>query len=149
MTSSLRRASRDDVSALNALEHACFGDKGHPDAMSEELARSWSVVHVAEHPTRGVVAYVTVWRIADEIEVIQVGTRPDARREGHARALLLRVLDEAERDGAVRALLEVRPTNVSAVTLYHALGFVTLSRRERYYDDGEDALVMELCLPRG
>jgi ribosomal-protein-alanine N-acetyltransferase len=46
----------------------------------------------------------------------------------------------------VRALLEVRPLNVSAVTLYRAMGFVELSRRARYYDDGEDALVMELRL---
>ena len=32
------------------------------------------------------------------------------------------------------------------VALYRAFGFVDLSRRERYYDDGEDALVMELRL---
>jgi ribosomal-protein-alanine N-acetyltransferase len=149
VASTLRLARRDDLDALVVIERACFGHHGHPDAMSDELARSWARVHVAEHAERGVVAYVTVWRIADEIEVIQVGTRPEARREGHARALLVRVLDEATREGAVRALLEVRPSNVSAVTLYRSLGFETLSRRERYYDDGEDALVMELRLARG
>ena len=61
----------------------------------------------------------------------------------------MRVIDEATREGAVRALLEVRPSNVSAVTLYRSLGFAVLARRERYYDDGEDAFVMELRLGSG
>ncbi len=148
MTRELRRATRDDLDGLVVIERACFGEHGHPDAMSDELARSWARVHVSVHEARGVLGYVTVWRVADEIEVIQVGTRPDARREGHARALLTRVIDEATREGAARALLEVRPSNVSAVTLYRSLGFEVLARRERYYDDGEDAFVMELRLVR-
>jgi ribosomal protein S18 acetylase RimI-like enzyme len=142
----LRRAAAADLAALEALEREGFGAHVPKEGMADELTRSWARVYVVDDAARGVVAYVTVWRVADEVEVIQVATRPDARREGHARALLARAFEEAQRDGAVRALLEVRPLNVSAVTLYRAMGFVELSRRARYYDDGEDVLVMELRL---
>ncbi len=144
MTATLRRAAVDDLAALKALEREGFGAHVPQEGMADELTRTWARVYVVDDAGRGVVAYITVWRVADEVEVIQVATRPDARREGHARALMLRAFEEARRDGAVRALLEVRPLNVSAVTLYRSLGFVELARRERYYDDGEDALVMEL-----
>ncbi len=146
MKAALRRAAAADLAALEALEREGFGAHVPKEGMADELTRSWARVYVVDDAARGVVAYVTVWRVADEVEVIQVATRPDARREGHARALLARAFEEAQRDGAVRALLEVRPLNVSAVTLYRAMGFVELSRRARYYDDGEDALVMELRL---
>ncbi len=142
----LRRAAAAELDALREIEREAFGASVDPAGMADELARSWARVHVAEHPSRGPVAYVTAWRVADEVEVIQVATRPDARRQGHARALLERVFAEARAEGAVRALLEVRPSNAGAVALYRALGFVALSRRSGYYDDGEDALVMALDL---
>ncbi len=141
----LRRATLDDLARLVDIEAAAFGH-GRADAMADELARSWATVHDAMRPDGLVVAYLTAWRVADEVEVIQVATHPDARREGHARALLAAALDEARRDGALRALLEVRPSNVGAVSLYRDHGFVEVGRRARYYDDGEDALLMALAL---
>ena len=113
--------------------------------MAQELTRSWSTVLVAEADD-GVVAYVAVWRVADEVEVIQVATHPDARRGGFARALMLRVIDDARGRASTRVLLEVRPSNVAAVSLYRGLGFGEVARRAGYYDDGEDALVMALAL---
>lgn len=148
MSAVIRAATADDLAALSAIEVDGFGAQPH-SSMADELARSWARVLVVEAEARGVVAYVVAWRVADEVEIIQVATRNDARREGHARRLLDHAFEEARAQGFVRALLEVRPSNVGAVTLYRAMGFTELSRRERYYDDGEDALVMALRLTRG
>jgi len=51
--------------------------------------------------------------------------------------------------GAHRVFLEVRPSNTSAVALYHSEGFNEIGRRPRYYparDGREDALVMAIEL---
>lgn len=141
----LRAATRDDLPRLQAIEAACFGTPRDPDAMADELARSWSTVLVAES-SDSVVAYITVWRVADEVEVIHVATHPEARRAGAARALMQRVIVDARARAATRVLLEVRPSNVAAVSLYRALGFAEIARRRGYYDDGEDAAVMVLVL---
>jgi ribosomal-protein-alanine N-acetyltransferase len=141
----LRVATLEDLPQLCEVETSCFGPPRDPESMRTELARSWSTVHVAERAGR-VVAYLTAWQVADEVEVIQVATHPTARREGIGRALMRRVIDLARARGDSRVLLEVRPGNTAAVALYRALGFHELMRREAYYEDGEDALVLALPL---
>ncbi len=89
---------------------------------------------------------MNLWRVADEVEVLFVATAPAWRRQGVARALLVHALQAARDEGAARALLEVRRSNAPAIALYRALGFEVVGERRRYYDDGEDALLMASTL---
>lgn len=61
--------------------------------------------------------------------IIQVGVRPDRRRQGLAAALVSRALDAWRREGRAAVLLHVNVNNPSAIRLYESLGFVTLRRR--------------------
>ena len=46
-------------------------------------------------------------------------------------------------EASVEATLEVRPSNLSAASLYRRLGFQVVGRRKAYYQDtGEDAILM-------
>ena len=57
------------------------------------------------------------------------------------------MIEDARRKNVELVFLEVRPTNVEALTLYESLGFRVIGRRKGYYfDTGEDALVMEARL---
>jgi len=64
-------------------------------------------------------------------------------------------LDNARARAFKIVVLEVRPSNHHALTLYESFGFRVVGRRHGYYyDTGEDALVMEIALtgqstPRG
>ena len=70
---------------------------------------------------------------------------PGAR--GSPAALLSSVLDNARARGFKIVVLEVRPSNHHALTLYESFGFRVVGRRHGYYyDTGEDALVMEIAL---
>ena len=51
-------------------------------------------------------------------------------------------LEKAKELGAEKCFLEVRVSNLPALTLYRKFGFEDLSIRAKYYADGEDALVM-------
>jgi ribosomal-protein-alanine N-acetyltransferase len=54
-----------------------------------------------------------------------------------------KVLDECRLQGAEFVSLEVRTSNSTAISLYRQLGFVVTGRRKGYYENGEDALLME------
>lgn len=84
--------------------------------------------------------------VLDELEIHVVAVDDRARRRGLGRALVEATLAEARARGVTRAFLEVRVSNAAARALYRAVGFVDSDVRRRYYDDGEDALVMELRL---
>jgi ribosomal-protein-alanine N-acetyltransferase len=76
-----------------------------------------------------------------------VAVRPSTRRQGIARALLSSVIDNARARAFKIVVLEVRPSNHHALTLYESFGFRVVGRRHGYYyDTGEDALVMEIAL---
>jgi ribosomal-protein-alanine N-acetyltransferase len=52
-------------------------------------------------------------------------------------------LTEVKKRNAERVFLEVRKSNLPAVSLYQKCGFTPTRVRERYYVDGEDALEMK------
>lgn len=91
--------------------------------------------------------YLCSWLVADELHILNVATAPDFRRRGVAAALLRHVIDRARGRGMQRTFLEVRAGNIGAISLYRSFGFTVVSRRLRYYGDGEDALVMEVYDP--
>jgi ribosomal-protein-alanine N-acetyltransferase len=74
--------------------------------------------------------------VAGEGEILNLAIAPACRRQGLARRLFEKVLPLA-----ATWHLEVRASNRAAITLYESLGFTNAGRRERYYLDGEAALL--------
>ncbi|AFZ07078.1 (SSU ribosomal protein S18P)-alanine acetyltransferase [Oscillatoria nigro-viridis PCC 7112] len=84
-----------------------------------------------------------LWAILEEAHIIMLAIHPQFQRQGLGQALLLALLKSARNRQLERATLEVRDSNLAAVSLYKKFGFKEAGRRKRYYEDtGEDALVM-------
>ncbi len=97
----------------------------------------------------GLLGYGLVSIAADEAHVLNVCVDPLRQSRGLGRRLLRDLVRLARQHGAARVFLEVRPSNTSAIALYHSEGFNEIGRRPRYYPAGsgrEDALVMAMEL---
>jgi [ribosomal protein S18]-alanine N-acetyltransferase len=93
-------------------------------------------------------AYCVFQVAADEAQILNLAVHPERRRRGLGRLLLAIVLEAARRQGARTAWLEVRPSNLAALSLYGAAGFAQRGVRRGYYESPrEDALVLALPLP--
>jgi ribosomal-protein-alanine N-acetyltransferase len=132
-----------------ARELAAISGSGFDPAA--ELARPWARIWLARTaPEATPVGWALTWRAADELHLLDLAVDPTARQRGIGRGLLTHVVDEARRDGAAVALLEVRASNAPAIALYRSVGFSETDVRRAYYsDNGEDAVVMRLDLLRG
>jgi [ribosomal protein S18]-alanine N-acetyltransferase len=98
---------------------------------------------VLEH--RRLVGYIVARETAGELHINNVAVRQNYRRQGIGRALLSRVVTEAERLGVTTAFLEVRQGNLVAQALYEQCGFKAIARRSNYYSNPtEDAVVMSM-----
>lgn len=96
-----------------------------------------------------VIGYGVLSVAAGEAHVLNVCVAPEHQGVGHGRRLIQRLIDLARWHRADRVYLEVRPSNTSAIALYHDLGFNEIGRRPNYYPNSvgrEDALVMAMEL---
>ncbi|MEG4805995.1 ribosomal protein S18-alanine N-acetyltransferase [Microcoleus sp. F8-D1] len=84
-----------------------------------------------------------LWAILEEAHITILAIQPRFQGQGLGQALLWALLKKARDRQLERATLEVRESNLAAVSLYKKFGFKEAGRRKRYYEDtGEDALVM-------
>ncbi len=86
---------------------------------------------------------------AGDSHILNLCVRESGRGQGLGRALLSHLLDVASEHRADTALLEVRPTNRTALGLYAAMGFNEVGVRRGYYpgrNGREDALILAICL---
>lgn len=141
----VRPASGADLTAISALEQAAF-DQGawSQESWAGELASADRLVIVACRPA--VIGVATFTHQFETAELNRVIVSSAHRRHGVARALLDVGLAWARDVRAERMLLEVETTNASALGLYHAFGFTTISTRAGYYGPGRDAKIMEVAL---
>jgi ribosomal-protein-alanine N-acetyltransferase len=90
-----------------------------------------------------VVGYAGLCDYPDEAFVQTIAVARRAQGRGLGARLLQALLDEAERRGQHRVLLEVRADNDRAIALYERFGFHRSGVRRGYYQpSGADALVM-------
>lgn len=89
---------------------------------------------------------------AGEAHLLNVCIRRDEQGHGYGRSLVLHMLGRARTRSAEMVFLEVRPSNLVAIDLYHSLGFNEVGLRPNYYPaqtGHEDAQVMALDLTTG
>ncbi len=63
------------------------------------------------------------------------------RKRGLAKALIDNLLGRLKLKGVTKVFLEVRESNIPAITLYSKCGFNQISVRKKYYNGVENALI--------
>lgn len=92
----------------------------------------------------GLVAYVSIYHAAGELEILNIAVAPAHRRRGYGKKMLSMMLQVAHKMGIQRAVLEVRMHNIPALALYKGIGFSQVGSRPHYYaDTGEDAHIYQ------
>ncbi len=138
-----------DLPRLMAIEAAGFPHPWSENLLRAELGHAWSHLVAAEatgpQAGAGILGYVIFWLVHDEVQILNVGTAPEARRRGVGRALMQEAEAIGRRLGARLSTLEVRRSNAPAIALYRSLGYRAVGVRPRYYaEENEDAIVMTL-----
>jgi ribosomal-protein-alanine N-acetyltransferase len=136
------RMNESHVSAVAELEKLCFSDPWSENSVASELKNKLALWLVAEEEGR-VSGYIGSQTCGDESDVMNVAVHPDFRRRGIAEALVNRLVEELKAIDSHSLTLEVRASNVPAISLYEKLGFSEVGRRKNYYrNPREDALIM-------
>ncbi len=140
----LRRATREDLPAVAAIERVSFADPWSDSEFGSVLLLGHTIFLVAVGgPEAEIVGYVVAVAVVDEGEIVNIAVAPAQRGQGLGGVLLDAAVSEAEHRGAVTLFLEVRVSNEAARAMYGSRGFLEISRRKGYYrSPPEDALVL-------
>ena len=143
MALTLRRLELHDLDAIERIEQASYPTPWSRSMFAGELAKPSSLSLGAVDEEGTLVGYLILSRYVDAWHVMNVAVAPERRREGIASALLRQLLDQTRGDAKRGYTLEVRVSNVGAISLYERFGFRPKGVRRGYYTDNrEDALIM-------
>jgi [ribosomal protein S18]-alanine N-acetyltransferase len=138
----LERLTEAHLPAVLEIEHASNSAPWSEKSFRNELDHPHGIFLVAIGDGE-VVGYGGIWLVGDEAHVTNVAVKPEVRRQGVARKLMIELLTQAKERGMTCSTLEVRAGNEAALNLYENLGYIKTAVRKGYYPDNrEDAAVM-------
>jgi ribosomal-protein-alanine N-acetyltransferase len=130
-----------DLDRVLQIEHKSFANPWRRSFFLADINRQDALCIVAENQT-GIIGYLIAWG-RDELHIANIAVAPEWRNQGVGTQLMARALQFGKEQGAESVYLEVRMSNTAAQRFYRRFGFVPTYIRRGYYENGEDALVME------
>jgi ribosomal-protein-alanine N-acetyltransferase len=139
----LRSLSSEDIQQVHSIEVSVYDDPWTESLLHESLLAP--MTH-----TLGIflgeecLGYAVYQVIFSEGHLLNLAIAKDVQGRGLGTYLLKEMLRSASQLGAESIFLEVRPSNLVGRKLYERFGFRILLTRDRYYSNGEAAMVMLL-----
>lgn len=136
----LRRMEFNDVPIVYKIEKSLFSDPWSEECFLKDISNPvTSYPYVLEVKGR-IIGYAICWSYADEIHISNIAIKASYQGNGYGKFILKKIFEIFSNFRF--AYLEVREKNIKAINLYEQFGFKKLYCREKYYSDGENALVM-------
>ena len=141
----IRKMCMEDVPAVAAIEKECFSVPWSERSFEDSIHREDTVFLVCVD--EGVVGYIGMYLSFEEGEITNVAVAPSYRQRGCGQQLISAIKQHATEQNAQSILLEVRKSNIPALSLYKKNGFEEIGIRKNFYERPvEDAIIMKVGL---
>lgn len=138
----IRKASKEDIEAIYAIEVDSFSVPWSLESITKELENPVAYYLIAEEEGQ-VLGYAGLWDVVGEGQITNIAVRPSGRRKGIGKQLVDGLIAYGKDKNLEVLILEVRASNTPAINLYTGTGFTDIGRRKNYYTKPtEDAILM-------
>ena len=142
----VREMDEKDIPEVLAIQNATHFENWDEKALKRLLSKTYTFGYVALAPNAAgewkIAGYAVFSLAADEAELLAISTAQEFLRKGVATEVFAEGEEALADAGARNFYLEVRESNATAIAFYRNLGFDKSGLREKYYSDGEDAILM-------
>lgn len=143
----IRQMKLSDIEQVYKIERETFSmpwsKKDFETAVKDENLNYFNIYLVAEE--QEILGYCGLWGVAGEGQINNVAVKAECRNKNIGKAMLQKLMEIGKEKELDSFTLEVRVSNVSAIKLYHNLGFIDAGIRKGFYDSPkEDAIIMWL-----
>lgn len=141
----IRPMTSADIDQVLMIEQDSFSHPWRGEHFLNELSSPHSFPAVALLNGH-ICGYICLMSLFEESQILDIAVVRKQRGKGVATLLLKHAVAVATEHKAEVMLLEVRASNMDAIKLYQRFGFFITGKRANYYENSEDALLMEKLL---
>ena len=143
MKMNIRKAKISDLEAIKEIEDESFINPFTKEDLIYEISQNPVSNFLVLEKDGLVVGFLDYWVTFDSATIDQIAVKKSERNQGFAKIMLEKSINDLKELGEVSFFtLEVRASNEPAINLYKSFGFQKVTIKEKYYDDGEDAIYM-------
>lgn len=144
MSITVRKARPEDAAGIYAVELESFSVPWSLPSIQRELTHIELTMYYVLEDQGTIAGYAGLWHVLDEGQITNIALLQKYRGQGYGETLLRVLMEEAWKQDCKNIFLEVRFSNMPALSLYRKLGYEVVSVRKKYYSEPvEDAYVMD------
>ena len=140
----IREMKEDDLPQVLALQRSLAFQDWNEKQFAAEIKAAYALCVVYEGSgTSGneILGYAIFHLLGPDSELLSIAVNSARQRMGIGKMLLEAGLGKLDFTSGDKMFLEVREGNDKARRFYERNGFTEYSRRDRYYSDGENAIL--------
>ena len=123
------------------IETECFSHPWSRQSLENELNNETSLFLVAKEENE-VIGYIGMSIVIDEGYIFNVAVRESYRNKGVATALINELVTYGKKNNFSFITLEVRESNLPAISLYSKFGFIKAGERKDYYSNPKENAIL-------
>ena len=133
----------NDLNIISSILQSDFDDFWNENILKSELENKNSYYIVAKK-NDNIVGFGGLWKSIDDIHITNIVTKKNLRNNGIGQTILTELINQAKSFGYNIITLEVNETNFPAISLYKKFGFKEVGIRKKYYNNTDNAVIMNL-----
>lgn len=111
--------------------------------LKQELENGKSKYFVAKQENE-IIGFAGILLIIDQVNIMNIVVKKDKRNFGIGSLLLEEIIRYSKIHNATSITLEVNEKNIPAIKLYEKYGFKQVGLRKKYYNNEDNAILMDL-----
>ena len=123
------------------IETECFSHPWSRESLESEIGNKTSHFLVAIENDE-VLGYIGMSIVIDEGYIFNVAVRKSYRNKGVATALINELVTYGKKNNFSFITLEVRESNLPAISLYSKFGFIKAGERKDYYSNPKENAIL-------
>lgn len=142
----LRTFAPDDLASVYELASSTLSERYDPNLFIM-ISNSWPQGFLVLESVQGIKAFLLgIMTTSAHARILMLTVSPELRRKGIGTMLMSKFMEECRRKGARVITLEVRRGNIPALEFYRGFNFRVVGEIRGYYNDGENALQLQLII---
>ncbi len=137
----IRKCTLSDLESIILLENECFKSPLSRETLSRDLNSNPLSNYLCYEENGIVKGYIGLW-LTDIGSIINFAVTENSRRLGIGKKLIEETINVFNNNNINEISLDVRESNIVALSLYKKYNFKEVYVRRNYYENKENAIVM-------